>query len=427
MRHTPIIYPYHIAMPHNLCEILDTIQSHGYRAYIIGGCVRDSLLGITPKDWDIATDAYPSAICEIFAHDMRYSLIHTGSKYGTIGVCIDKLCYEVTTFRRDGVYNDTRHPHRVQFVADLAQDVARRDFSINALAYSQQEGVVDYVDGMRDLHRKHIVCVGEPRARFGEDALRILRAIRFRASLGFEIDSRTRDTLLELCHLITTLPIERVRLELDAILLGKYAGQVLREFAEVFARLFAWRERAYASLIPILCERAQHIDMLDSHLHIRYAWILSGFDEERRHTIIEYLHFSNAHKRQLLSLLSLLSYALPRDDTEILTLLSSFGAQCVGDVLGIWEAQYGDLGALPQRVRYLIHNACYELKDLRIDGTMIKTLYHQSYGTECDGKLVGVILRELLGSVIAQELPNTRAALINQAQKLFTQHHKVRE
>jgi len=423
MRDTPIIYPHHITLPQDLRKILNTIESHGYRAYIIGGCVRDSLLGITPKDWDIATNAHPDVVCALFMHDKNLKLIRTGSKYGTIGVCVGKTCYEITTFRSDGIYKDARHPGCVQFVADLAQDIARRDFSINALAYSECDGVLDYVNGVCDLHHRHLVCVGDPQIRFSEDALRILRAVRFRATLDFEIDSQTKDTLLGLSDLITTLPCERVRLELDKILVGAYAGKVLREFAQLFAQLFAHfanqPRESYARLSSTFLDNAQHIDRLDSLLPIRYAWILSGFDKEMGATLIENLHFSNTHKKQILALLTLLSLTPPHDDVAILKLLARFGAQCVCDALGIWTLRYGDLGTLPQRVRTLAKNACYELKTMQISGDTLKAL-----DKNIDGKIIGKILQQLLDEVIEQKLPNMREPLINRATKIFTQLRK---
>lgn len=419
MHNTPRIYPHHITLPQNLRGILSRLESRGYLAYIIGGCVRDSLLGIAPKDWDIATDAHPEAICEIFANDNRATLIRTGSKYGTIGVCVHKVCYEITTFRNDGIYRDARRPERVEFVSDLAIDITRRDFSINALAYHPKQGVLDYVGGVEDLYQKRIVCVGDARRRFSEDALRILRAMRFRATLGFGLDSRARDALLELAHLLSTLPTERIRLELDKILMGAYASIVLREFAQVFAQLFAQLahqpQKSHARFTPMLLERAQHIDRLDS-LPARYAWILGGFGEEMRATLVQNLCFSNAHKRQILSLLALLSLAPPRDDTQILTLLSDFGTQCVETALGLWALRYGELEGLAERVEYLARNACYELKSLQISGEEIKKL-----DKNIEGKRIGEILKELLDEVIAQKLPNMREPLINRAQNLLTQ------
>lgn len=414
MRATPRIYPHHIALPQNLTEILSTIQSHGYRAYIVGGCVRDSLLGIAPKDWDIATSALPQAICEIFAHDTRIKFIHTGSKYGTIGVCIEGVCYEITTFRSDGIYCDARRPDGVEFVRDLAQDLVRRDFSINALAYNPQQGVLDYVDGIKDLQHKRIMCVGDAHSRFSEDSLRILRAMRFGATLGFSIDSQTKDALLELSNLITTLPIERIRLELDKTLLGAYVGGVLEEFAGIFAHLFAHLACQSANLSPTLCKIAAHIDTLDSHLPIRYAWLLGGFDEAMRASLMENLRFSNAHKREICSLLALLSLTPPRDDSEILNLLARFGAQSVCEVLNLWELRYGDLGDLREHVCDLAQNACYELKTLQISGDTIKALK-----PNIKGKCVGKILQALLTEVIAQKLLNTRESLTKRAKTLI--------
>lgn len=416
MSNTPIIYPYHIILPQDLREILQCLQACGYRAYVIGGCVRDSLLGVSPKDWDIATNAHPNTICEIFAHKPNLKLIHTGAKYGTIGVCINATCYEITTFRGDGIYLDSRHPNCVQFVEYLCEDVMRRDFSINALAYSESEGVLDYVNGVQDLNNKRLVCVGEAHIRFEEDSLRILRAVRFRATLGFILDSHTKDALLSLYPNITTLPVERIRLELDKTLMGTYACASFQEYIEVFAYLFAHLARdSYVHLSSMLLENIVHIHFLDS-LELRYVWLLHTLPHNTRTTIIENLRFSKNQKNHIFSLFSLLSHTLPNDDRAILRLLSRFGAQNVYDALELWKLVYGDLGTLPKQVHTLAKHACYEIKNLKINGKIIKTLADIH-----EGKTIGIVLQTLLDEVIEQKLTNTTHSLIQRTQELLHQ------
>lgn len=416
MSNTPIIYPYHITLPQDLREILQCLQACGYRAYVIGGCVRDSLLGVSPKDWDIATNAHPNTICEIFAHKPNLKLIHTGAKYGTIGVCINATCYEITTFRGDGIYLDSRHPNCVQFVEHLCEDVMRRDFSINALAYSESEGVLDYVNGVQDLNHKKLVCVGEAHIRFGEDSLRILRAVRFRATLGFALDSHTKDALLSLYPHIATLPVERIRLELDKTLMGAYVGASFQEYIEVFAYLFAHLARdSYAHFGSALLESVAHIHLLDS-LELRYVWLLHTLPHDIRTAIIENLRFSNNQKTHIFSLFALLSHALPNNDSAILRLLSHFGAQNVCDALELWTLLYGDLGMLPKQVHTLAKHGCYEIKSLNINGEIIKTRADIH-----EGKTIGIVLQTLLDEVIDQKLTNTTHSLIQRAQELLHQ------
>ena len=184
-----------IKMPENVKMILDKLSSEGHEAVIIGGCVRDSIMGIEPHDWDIATSAQPEEIMECFKH---YNLMKAGLKHGTVTVIIDHEPYEITTYRIDGEYSDHRRPDSVDFTCDLAEDIMRRDFTINAIAYDG-ENIIDLHDGIGDLQKGIIRCVGNANARFREDPLRILRAIRFAARFGFEIEESTKKAMFDNC------------------------------------------------------------------------------------------------------------------------------------------------------------------------------------------------------------------------------------
>ena len=175
-----------IMVPGAVREILKTLQDAGYEAYIVGGCVRDAILGLEPKDWDITTSALPEQVKSLFSNT-----VDTGIQHGTVMVIRHGTGYEVTTYRIDGEYKDGRHPENVVFTRSLAEDLKRRDFTINAFAYSPEKGVVDMFDGLEDLENRLIRCVGDPNARFSEDALRIMRAVRFSAQLAFKIETVT--------------------------------------------------------------------------------------------------------------------------------------------------------------------------------------------------------------------------------------------
>ena len=177
-----------IDMPKKVESIIETLSSHGYEAYAVGGCVRDTILGRTPDDWDITTSARPEEVKKIFGRTVDTGLVH-----GTVTVMIGKEGFEVTTYRIDGAYEDNRHPLEVTFTPSLTEDLKRRDFTINAMAYNHRDGLIDIFDGIGDLEKKRIRCVGEPLERFQEDALRMLRAVRFSAQLGFSIESGTRE------------------------------------------------------------------------------------------------------------------------------------------------------------------------------------------------------------------------------------------
>lgn len=188
-----------IQLPEHVNQIIRRLQSEGYAAYAVGGCVRDTLLGRSPQDWDITTSARPQEVKLLFAHT-----IDTGIKHGTVTVMLDRKGYEVTTYRIDGEYEDSRHPREVIFTDNLLEDLKRRDFTINAMAYNDDAGLVDAYQGAEDLAQGVIRCVGDPHERFGEDALRMLRAVRFAAQLGFVIDEKTREAVRDLSGTIAS-------------------------------------------------------------------------------------------------------------------------------------------------------------------------------------------------------------------------------
>lgn len=198
-----------IELPQNVKNIIEQLNNAGYEAYAVGGCVRDSILGRIPNDWDITTSAKPENVKEIFKRT-----VDTGLKHGTVTVLIGKEGYEVTTYRVDGEYEDGRHPKSVEFTSSLREDLLRRDFTINAMAYNDTDGLVDIFGGIEDIEKKVIRCVGNPRERFTEDALRLLRAIRFAAQLGYTIEKETYEAIAELAPSLKKISAERIQVEL---------------------------------------------------------------------------------------------------------------------------------------------------------------------------------------------------------------------
>lgn len=232
-----------IEMPYEAEWIIDNIRSHGYEAFIVGGCVRDAVLGRIPGDWDITTSAKPERVKEIFG-----KTVDTGLKHGTVTIIKHGSGYEVTTYRIDGEYLDGRHPETVEFTPDLREDLKRRDFTINAMAYSHETGIVDEFEGMEDLKRRVIRCVGCAKDRFTEDALRILRAVRFAAQLDFVIEDETYKAIAEIAPNLVHVSKERIQVELTKLLLSDHpekiwmvdetgiADYVTSGFPEVFER-----------------------------------------------------------------------------------------------------------------------------------------------------------------------------------------------
>ena len=202
-----------IKMPAQAAKVIQTLEQHGFEAYIVGGCVRDSILGRTPGDWDITTSASPQEVKEIFDHT-----VDTGIEHGTVTVLMNHEPYEVTTYRVDGKYEDHRRPNEVHFTKSLREDLLRRDFTINAMAYNDNEGIIDMYDGMTDLKNQTIRCVGEAKKRFDEDALRILRALRFQAQLGFQIEEETEEAIKNQAKFLKDISAERIQVELEKLI-----------------------------------------------------------------------------------------------------------------------------------------------------------------------------------------------------------------
>lgn len=241
-----------IQVPEKVNTIIETLLAHGYEAYAVGGCVRDSLLGREADDWDITTSASPYEVKALFRRT-----IDTGIQHGTVTVMLDKEGFEVTTYRIDGEYEDGRHPKEVLFTKNLEEDLKRRDFTINAMAYNEQTGMVDIFGGVKDLEDKIIRCVGVAGDRFDEDALRIMRAFRFSAQLGFSIEENTRIAAAKRAENLKKISAERIRVELTKLLLSPHPDRllwmqqngiteiVLPEFDEMLATLLQEEGRAY--------------------------------------------------------------------------------------------------------------------------------------------------------------------------------------
>lgn len=222
-----------INMPEAVKDIIHTLQNEGYEAYAVGGCVRDSILGREPNDWDITTSASPEEVKALFRRT-----IDTGIEHGTVTIMVDKEGYEVTTYRIDGKYEDGRHPSEVTFTRELKEDLLRRDFTINAMAYNDEEGLVDIFGGVEDIRNKVIRCVGDPLARFSEDALRLMRAIRFAAQLGYTIEENTREAIRVIAPNLAKISAERIQAELIKIMVSPNPGMMREAYKLGLTKIF---------------------------------------------------------------------------------------------------------------------------------------------------------------------------------------------
>ena len=219
-----------ITIPNDVENVINILSSNGHKAYVVGGCVRDSLMGREPDDWDVTTDASPKELKKIFA---SFRTVDTGIDHGTVLVVSGKTPVEVTTFRIDGEYTDNRHPDSVTFTSNIEDDLARRDFTMNAMAYNHEDGIIDPFRGRDDIENKIIRCVGEPDKRFNEDGLRIMRAVRFSSVLGFTIEEKTAESIIKNENLLGAIAVERLSKELMKLLCGENVFEVLTKFRSV--------------------------------------------------------------------------------------------------------------------------------------------------------------------------------------------------
>ncbi|MBR3772286.1 MAG: CCA tRNA nucleotidyltransferase [Clostridium sp.] len=267
-----------IDIPEKVEFILNMLLENGYEAYAVGGCVRDVLLGRIPGDWDITTSAKPQEVKRLFRRT-----IDTGIQHGTVTVMLDKEGFEVTTYRIDGEYEDSRHPKSVEFTTNLVEDLKRRDFTINAMAYNHVTGIVDEFGGMEDLKVGRIVCVGNPKERFQEDALRMLRAVRFSGQLGFTIEENTRDAIQELAATIQNISAERIRVELDKLFCSKYPE---RFFVAYETGLTKYIMPEFDQMMETKQNNPNHVDNVGIHcikaLKIFHEQIAQSEDYQKR-------------------------------------------------------------------------------------------------------------------------------------------------
>ena len=242
-----------IDIPEYAEKIIGRLEAHGHEGYIVGGCVRDSLIGRTPGDFDITTSATPDKLTEIFSAD-GFSAVPTGIAHGTVTVICDKTAVEVTTYRIDGEYSDFRRPDKVEFTPSLAEDLKRRDFTVNAMAYSEKSGIIDLHGGIADLEEGVIRAVGDPKKRFTEDALRILRAVRFCSVLDFKMDADTEAAARELSHLLAKISPERISAELSKMLMGRAAARVIDDYSGILAPILGLTCKPSTATFEVLGE-----------------------------------------------------------------------------------------------------------------------------------------------------------------------------
>lgn len=443
-------------LPPPVKSTIAALEEAGFQAYAVGGCVRDLLTGTQPVDWDVSTSAAPEETAAVF-HDRK--VIETGLKHGTLTVLMDGLPIEMTAFRVDGPYSDFRRPDSVAFTRDLGLDLSRRDFTVNAMAYSPGEGLIDPFGGRADIENRIIRCVGDPDTRFGEDALRILRGLRFASALDYTIEAKTAESLLKNRGLLKNIAAERIQKELVKLLCGKAVERVLLDFREV---LF--------EIIPELAPQSgfdQHgeIHIYDVYGHTVHAVASVPPEPELRVTMLLHdsgkpqcfsldktgagcfhghaaagaaiakrvmsdLKFSNKFAEEVITLVERHDLQLFDNPKELKKWLGILGETMFrklllvkkADTLSLSPAAYPRLEKIDELGRkadaLLKQGACLKMTDMKIDGNALINI-----GVP-EGKTVGEMLGRLFDGVLEGKIENTKNALREAAAKMIEGEHE---
>ncbi|MBQ3593609.1 MAG: HD domain-containing protein [Clostridia bacterium] len=427
-------------------KALETIENAGFEAYLVGGCVRDFLRGMTPHDYDITTSALPEQTMKAFE---GYHIIETGLKHGTVTVMLDSLPLEITTFRQDGKYSDARRPDKVTFVSSLKEDLARRDFTVNAIAMDRHQNVYDFFGGQEDIKNGVIRCVGEPQKRFSEDALRLMRALRFASVTGFEIEKETENAIIALAPHIKNVAAERIATELLKTLSGKFDGLFLKHTAllsQIIPEIEDMNNCDQNNIHHIYnvwehSVRSAQVAPRDSIL--RLALILhdtgkpftvstdkngqnhfyghADVSEKIARRVCRDLKLSNEDSHRIVTLVKYHDYPLENNRKILRRRLSKFGKETMLDLMAIKRAD--NLAQSPEFDRQKFYdetesilneifedNECFSLKQLAVNG-------HDIIKLGFTGQKTGEILAKLLSLVVDGKLKNDKDTLLEEAKK----------
>lgn len=440
-----------IQMPEKVISIIEQLNSHGYSAYAVGGCIRDSLLGKVPNDWDITTSALPDQVKAIFP-----KTVDTGIQHGTVTVLIERDAFEVTTYRIDGEYEDQRHPKEVQFTPNLIEDLKRRDFTINAMAYHEDEGLVDVFHGREDLGKGQIRCVGEAKERFQEDALRILRGIRFAAQLGFAIEEKTQNAMQELAPNLQAISAERIQVELIKLLTSMHpeylrtawklgiTAVIMPEFDRMMNveqhnphHLYTVGEHTLKALTYMEADKVLRLAILlhdvgkpntesvdaEGISHF-YNHALEG--ERIADRILRRLKFDTMTREKVLRLVKWHDYRFSPKPSGIRRGIHKVGEDIFENLLRVMRAdvlaqstylqqeKLQELDHIHQIYKEIKKNQdCLSMKELAVNGRDLTEIGIPT------GKIMGEILRTLLEQVLEEPSHNTKEQLLREAKEIY--------
>jgi tRNA nucleotidyltransferase (CCA-adding enzyme) len=402
-----------INLPEYVAEAISSLRERGFEAHAVGGCVRDSLLGCIPADWDVCTSALPGQTAEVFSGRRT---AETGIKHGTITVLFkgaqgENSPVEITTYRVDGTYSDNRRPDSVRFTASLRDDLKRRDFTINAMAYSHETGVVDFFCGRDDLAKKLIRCVGEPAERFGEDGLRILRALRFASRLGFQIEERTAAAIRAQKKLLSNIARERIGSEFRRLLCGALAGEVLLKYLDVLSEAMPGIDQI--TDIEKICRGLVRMTGESADICARLGLLLAGYPGDGK-AMLEGLRLPNDIIEKSLQVAHFVDREISPHAGRLKRLLNKVGPEQAQRIIAVKKALGEDMGPQESALSHIIsEKQCFRLADLDISGHDMLALGHPP------GKGIGRTLSALLEMVMDGELENKRRALIEKAKEIF--------
>ncbi|SER86589.1 CCA tRNA nucleotidyltransferase [Lachnobacterium bovis] len=439
-----------INLPESVKKIINVLEENGYEGYAVGGCVRDTILSRSPQDWDITTSAKPEEVKSLFPHT-----IDTGIEHGTVTVMDQHIGYEVTTYRIDGEYEDARHPKNVFFTPKLEEDLKRRDFTINAMAYNEKDGLVDLFEGKLDLERKIIRCVGNPMERFSEDALRMLRAVRFAAQLGFSIDEETKKAIKELAPTIQKVSAERIQVEMVKLLVSDHPEEILTayelgltkiflpEFDEMMQtkqnskhHMYTVGEHSVKALQNIKNDKVLRITMLLHDVAKPKCKVTdaNGADHFKGHqeegakmakVILKRLKFDNATINQVVKLIKAHDDRPNLDEKSIRHAMNDNGLECYPDLFDVQKAdclaqsEYNRDKKIVYLEKYvdtyksiIDKEQCVSLKEMKINGNDLIQLGIRP------GKELGEMLRNLFNKVLDEPELNEKEKLVEMVKKL---------
>lgn len=429
-------------------KAIKMLKDSGYEAYAVGGCVRDAIMDNEVDDFDITTSATPIQMQEVFKNERTFE---TGIKHGTITLVHERENVEITTYRVDGEYKDNRHPQNVEFTKKLENDLKRRDFTMNAIVYNENEGYIDLFNGIEDIKNKTIRAIGNPEERFNEDALRILRAIRFSSKLGFQIEENTKKAMVKCKHLLHNISVERIAVEINKFLLGKNVKNAILENYEILGEIIpeikamhGFDQKNSWHIYDVLTHTAVVVENTPPVPHLRLTALLHdtgkvhtftvdengvghfyGHNEKSAEIAHEYLtkyKYDNFTKDRVYRLVKIHDTPIEPNKIFIKKRINRTGKDCFFDLIKIKRAD--NIAQNPQRVRLdvideieriaeeIINESCFSLKTLAINGGDLIKNGHTP------GKNLGIILDVLLNEVMEEKIPNEREALLTRAEQL---------